>query len=102
LLPGLAADLAATKPLADAAAQAKACATRGIWSVPQRNRPWPHRVFLHYQFHGRHVTVALSLNSLRPARHPEDATSPHRAQNFLEWLVETLYEFLEGLSAPSL
>lgn len=41
------------------------------------------------------VAVGLILFSRLATRHIQ--TVPRGAQNFLEWLVETLYEFLEGI-----
>jgi F-type H+-transporting ATPase subunit a len=46
------------------------------------------------------VTVALVVFAQLATRHMERV--PHGAQNFLEWIVEGLYRFLEGVIGPHL
>jgi len=47
-------------------------------------------------------TVALGLILFARLATRRMADTPAGAQNFLEWLVETLYEFLEGIIGPGL
>src|SRR5580765_3371588 len=46
------------------------------------------------------VALALILFARRATRNIQDV--PAGAQNFWEWLVESLYEFLEGIIGPEL
>ena len=70
--------------------------------TPGRPQDWPHWIVLCYQLHGSNLDGWAWPHSLCPICHPQNAARPSGAQNFLEWLVETLYEFLESIIGSSL
>ena len=52
---------------------------------------------LHHQFHDRQLGGGARLNHFRQKRDAKHERRPRGAQNFLEWLVEGLYKFLESI-----
>jgi F-type H+-transporting ATPase subunit a len=102
LLPGLAAEPVAAKPPAEAAAQAKAAPHEEHGLSPNATGLGPTGSSFITSSMVVTWTVALSLILFVRLATRKMQLAPTGAQNFLEWLVETLYEFLEGIIGSEL
>jgi F-type H+-transporting ATPase subunit a len=103
LLPtGLGAPLAATKPPVEVAAQVKAAPHEEHGLSPDATGLGPTGSSFITSSMVVTWTVALSLIVFVRLATRKMQLAPTGAQNFLEWLVETLCEFLEGIIGSEL